>query len=405
MMLTYAIKAQVRTSTKPIVGESLIFEERKGIVAVEAEYFYKQTKTDVRAWYRTTKIGEANITPDSDPVHIEGASNSAYIEVLPDSRSSHSDELKREENFTEKAGSMAVVHYKVKFNQPGRYYVWVRAYSSGSEDNGVHVGMEGEWPSNGKRMQWCDGKHQWTWASMQRTKEQHCGVPHQIFLDVDSIDIHDIQFSMREDGFEMDKFILTNDINYVPTGLGPEPTSANGSLETLWEKNKVQYQSELSYYNTISRSLDENKSIAAQQFNYDGSQFYKNGKNWLAINPKLYQEASVSSVFEFESGRYDLVFVGVGENDGRSTYTVLINDKELGTYSPPLSTHMWEEGQNFNGFWENVKLKQEDKITIIGKVGTEGLEWTRARWAGIVFVPVGKGKQIQDAPSTFRLVK
>ncbi|WPR70139.1 hypothetical protein SLW70_09265 [Flavobacterium sp. NG2] len=196
---------------------AVVFEEKNGLVAVEAEAFYKQSNTDVRQWYRTSITETPKVGRDDDDKHIENASQKAYIEILPDERVTHDDPLERDKNFTDEAGKMAVVHYKVKINTPGRYYVWARAFSMGSEDNGVHVGINGQWPEHGKRMQWCDGKGKWTWESKQRTKEVHCGLPHEIYLDIDQVGIHDIQFSMREDGFEMDKFILTNDVNYVPT--------------------------------------------------------------------------------------------------------------------------------------------------------------------------------------------
>jgi len=60
---------------------------------------------------------------------------------------------------------MAVLTYNVHFSTPGRYYVWARAYSTGSEDNGLHVGLNGDWPASGQRMQWCQGKNNWRWES------------------------------------------------------------------------------------------------------------------------------------------------------------------------------------------------------------------------------------------------
>lgn len=373
-------------------NHSKVYEEKNGLVAVEAEDFYKQTNIELRQWYRTSKNETPNVGRDEDLVHFETASNKQYIEILPDERVTHSDKLEKGKNFTDEAGKMAVVHYKVKINTPGRYYVWVRAFSTGSEDNGVHVGIDNQWPANGKRMQWCTGKGTWTWESKQRTKDAHCGLPYEIYLDIDKAAVHDIAFSMREDGFEMDKFILTTDKNYIPTGQGPEATllatknTEQKSLETL-----------KTYFNTIATASIKNRYISSQEFPIEGTGFYKNGKNWLAINPEKNKEAQSSLNFDFKSGNYDLIFVGVGENDGASTFTVLINDIELGTYSPPLSSKMWEEGTSFNGLWRNVKINKGDKITVLAKVGSDGVEWTRGRWAGIVFTPAGKGKKIQHS--------
>lgn len=216
VLWSLTLSAQIASLNKPIVDNNVVFNETNGFVVVEAEDFYKQSKSDVRQWYRTSKNEYPEVKPDKDAPHVKNASKNAYIEILPDTRVTHDDLLVRGGNFTNIPGIVGVLHYKVKINTPGRYYVWVRTFSTGSEDNGLHVGINNQWPEHGKRMQWCEGNNEWTWASKQRTKQEHCGVPKQIYLDINSSGIHDIQFSMREDGFEFDKFILTTDSNYLP---------------------------------------------------------------------------------------------------------------------------------------------------------------------------------------------
>lgn len=393
----YKTVAQATNLAQPMVNSEAFYEEKNGLVAVEAEHFYKQSKFDKRQWYRTSKNETANAGLDADDNHSMNASNQAYIEILPDTRATHNDILIKGENFTDEAGAVGILHYKVKINNPGRYYVWARAYSTGSEDNGIHVGLNNQWPEHGKRMQWCDGKNQWTWGSKQRTKEQHCGVPNEIYLDFDTVGIHDIQFSMREDGFEFDKFILTTNPNYQPLEEGPE------TQQTVVKLPEVKAQkSKTNYFSRIAVAHTKNKVMAAHSFPVEGTNFYKNGKNWLAINPKEFEEARTTTTFNFESGKYDVVFVGVGENDGRSKFKVLINNKELGQYQPPLTTHLFEEGKRFNALWKKVSLQKGDTITVIAKIdSTDGKEHTRARWAGIIFAPRGTGKAIQDAPSSY----
>jgi hypothetical protein len=388
--------AQNDILSRSIINDSIIFEEQNGIVAVEAEFYYKQTLTEVRQWYITSKNEVPKIGRDDDSQHCYDASNNAYLEILPDERVTHDDKLIHSENFSNEPGKMAVLNYKIKFNTPGRYYVWVRAFSTGGEDNGIHVGLNGTWPEHGQRMQWCQGKNQWTWESKQRTKETHCGVPHKIYLDIPNAGIHDIQFSMREDGFEFDKFILTKDIDYVPIEKGPKVSVTHGVLPEPFPEVKVP-----SYFQTICGSSVETRCIAAQEFPVDGTNFYKNGKNWLAINPKKYEEAKTTTVFNFESGTYDVVFVGVGENDGKSTFTISINNKKIGSYSPELTKRLFEEGKKFNALWKNVSIQKGDTITVTSKIGSDGVEWTRGRWAGIVFTPVGIGESIQNASSTY----
>ncbi|MFY0606472.1 MAG: hypothetical protein JXR10_07150 [Cyclobacteriaceae bacterium] len=399
MTSNISLHGQELEFSDPIVKEEVVFEEKDGLVAVEAEFFYKQTKTDVRKWYRTTEKESPKIGKDSDPAHVFDASHNAYLEILPDTRATHDDALVKEENFSDDPGQLGVLHYKVKISSPGRYYVWARAHSTGSEDNGIHIGLDGQWPSSGRRMQWCDGKNKWTWSNKQRTKEVHCGIADSLYLDIEQAGEHVIQFSMREDGFEFDKFILTKDVDYNPTGKGPQ-VLANKKLPDPYPA-VAKVTPKKNYFKLVAESLPDNKAIAAQEFPSIGTDFYKHGTNWLAINPNTHQEAITSTAFKFASGKYDVVFVGVGENDGRSTFQFLVNGKEIGTYQPKDTDSMFEEGKDFNALWKAVSLEKGDKITVYAKVGTDGKEFCRARWAGIVFAPVGKGSKIQDFPSTF----
>lgn len=211
--------------------EQVVFRESGGLVAVEAEHFARQSKVEIRAFHLTTAAHVPEIAPDGDPTHLEGASGGAYLEILPDTRRTHDDKLIRGENFAPEAGTLAILSYRVQFSTPGRYYVWVRAYSTGTEDNGLHVGIDGHWPASGQRMQWCEGKRSWWWESKQRTQEQHCGEPYKIYLDIEEAGEHTIQFSMREDGFEFDKWLMTTDRDFPrPDGEGPPPRIHSGRL-------------------------------------------------------------------------------------------------------------------------------------------------------------------------------
>ena len=233
------IAAHTQDYTQPIVDGDVIFEEVDGQVAVEAEFFYQQTKTNIRQWYRTSKDEIPVAGKDPDTPHTGGASNHAYLEILPDTRTTHDDKLIAGENFSSKPGQLAVVHYKVYFNTPGRYYIWVRAYSTGTEDNGLHAGINGEWPESGQRLQWCEGKETWRWESKQRTREVHCGEPYKIFLEIKEQGLYDVRFSMREDGFEFDKFVMTTDRAFKPgDGTGPDVRLKSGSVPSFYPEMK-----------------------------------------------------------------------------------------------------------------------------------------------------------------------
>ena len=211
-----------RKTFSPDSNGTTTFEEVNGLVAVEAEHFAVQTDTGTRQWYITTADQTPDVSPDGDENHASSASGGRYLEILPDTRRNHGDKLIHGENFSSDPGRLGILVYPVHFNMPGRYYVWVRAYSTGSEDNGLHVGVNGTWPDSGQRLQWCEGKQSWRWESKQRTAQQHCGEPCKIFLDIEQPGLHSIEFSMREDGFEFDKWLMTKDRGFErPADAGP----------------------------------------------------------------------------------------------------------------------------------------------------------------------------------------
>ena len=92
----------------PLVGPDVVFKELDGVVAVEAEHFFKQTHTDVRKWYIVTEDDEPKVAPDGDPSHAKSASNGIYMEALPDTRRSHDDKLIRGENFINEPGKFVI---------------------------------------------------------------------------------------------------------------------------------------------------------------------------------------------------------------------------------------------------------------------------------------------------------
>lgn len=392
-LLAVATSGLAQKFLNPIVDENVVFEEKNGLVAVEAEFFYKQTKNDVRAWHRTSKNETPNVGRDEDGPHCRDAGNNAYIEILPDTRVTHGDRLTNGENFSNVAGEMALVHYKVKISTTGRYYVWVRAYSTGSEDNGIHVGIDGTWPDSGQRMQWCEGKNSWRWESKQRTEAVHCGEPYLIYLDIDKPGVHEIMFSMREDGFEWDRFILTNKKEYIPEGVGPAVQLASGKLPASYPVVSENPAHQASWLYSVENSGNGVKLLKAADFPVEGTNYYRDGNGkWLAIQPGQHKESSATLEFAQNSGKFDVLLLAVGENDGNSEYSVSVNGKNIGEFKSPPSIHSFEEGAKFIGLFNNIPINKGDKITVASETGSnDGSEFSRARWSGLALTPVGQG--------------
>ncbi|MFL1897193.1 polysaccharide lyase [Aquimarina sp. 2-A2] len=306
-------------------GENCAAVESNGVVAVEAESFTSQSKTSKRKWY--VQNGSTNTpNPDPDGSHAGSSSSKKYVEILPDTRVVHEDLLIRGENFSENPGELGVLDYKIKFTNPGRYYVWVRAYSTGSEDNGIHVGLNGNWPSSGKKMQWCEGKNQWTWESRQRTDANHCGEEKKIYLDIPSAGVHTISFSMREDGFEFDKFVLSKAYT-KPSGDGPAAQLAD-CTDGGGGNNGTVVTGELKKWHKVTLTFDgPNSSETAND------------------NPFLNYRLNVT--FTHQSGSPSYVVPGYYATDGNAAQTSASSGNKWRAHFAPDKTGTWNYSVSF----------------------------------------------------------
>jgi len=437
------------------IASQVVFEEVDGTLAIEAEHFRSQENIEKRAWHIVTTESIPTITPDGDPSHAATASGGAYLEILPDTRRSHGDELIHAENYINQPGKMAILTYKAFFNTPGRYYCWVRAFSTNTEDNGIHLGINNTWPESGARMQW-PTQHKWLWDSKQRTEKVHLGVFGQIWIDVAKPGLHNIQFSMREDGFEFDKFILTTqkpDQNNPPKGFGPSTKLRFGTLPPAFKapktakpappkvstkpKAKPQKSGRFPAHwgnpprigttdyvklpgnfghgsstlkNWIRKNLKADKQnkgrplkktsklIPASSFPAkDG--FYLDQGKWLAIHPDHHKTAQTSTSFPYPSGKYDLTILSVGENDGSAPHEVLVNDTSVLKHTTPLSKKMFDTDAKYHGTAKNLELNLGDVIVVKSAVhSADGKEYSRARWSGLSITPANAATAAKQKP-------
>lgn len=198
--------------------------ERDGLVVVEGESYARVELEEHRRWVRFDETMQPRVEPDPDPPHLEGASGGAYLEALPDTRVTHDDPLVSGVSFHGRGDTGPRLTYRISIDRPGTFVVWVRAYSTGGEDNGLHTGFDGTFPESGARVQLCANKNQWTWSSAQRRDSNHCGSPRTVLLTFESAGEHELHVAMREDGFELDKIILARDMDFTPEGIGPSAT-------------------------------------------------------------------------------------------------------------------------------------------------------------------------------------
>ena len=187
-------------------------------------------------WVRTqSDTPQQEVDPDGN--HSSSASGEVYLEVLPDFRVTHEDAFHPSGSLWN-AGSGPELTYTINFPEAGRYFVHLRAYSTGSEDNGAHVGINDDFPPQARRVQWCAGKNRWTWSSAQRDSggAGSCGVEKTVFIDVPTPGAHTINIQSREDGFELDRVVMIKDLSNNTRVCEPdgatEISCRDGSIES-----------------------------------------------------------------------------------------------------------------------------------------------------------------------------
>jgi len=102
----------------------------------------------------------------------------------------------------------------VNFSRSGRHYLWIRGWAPRSSSDSVHAGLNGATPGSAQRVELGPNLTP-TWSNARRSGRR-------AFLTVPDAGEHRLDIWMDEDGVVLDKFVLTGNAAYVPTGTGPE---------------------------------------------------------------------------------------------------------------------------------------------------------------------------------------
>lgn len=223
-------------------AHAIEYETTEDYIAISIETEEFDTKDD--RWVLTNaSTGQLAPELDPDPNHSDTASGGVYFELLPDTRVTHEDPIVG--GFWGPPGVGPQMTWSINVPEPGRYYIHARAYSTGTEDNGIHIGFNGGWPISGRTLQICSaGKRAWAWSSNKRDSGgASCGISHTSFLDFENAGPHTINVSAREDGFELDKLTLIKDLSGNTRICSPTTATAincrNGSIEGIDEQTDI----------------------------------------------------------------------------------------------------------------------------------------------------------------------
>jgi len=115
------------------------------------------------------------------------------------------------------------IDFSVLFDEPGEYYLWVRGTGTDSGSDSVHFGVDGEVQATATSITGFSQSGVMGWSNALAAS----GSP--ATLEIPSAGLHAISVWMAEDGFTLDKFVLTKDSAFVPSGLGPA-VSLGGTL-------------------------------------------------------------------------------------------------------------------------------------------------------------------------------
>ena len=113
--------------------------------------------------------------------------------------------------------------YTVDFVTTGTHYVWLRGWGANGGADSCHVGLNNAQVTTATSIGW-DNDEQWSW-------ENECwytGSSAAATITIPSTGVHTINVWMREDGFILDKIILTTNSSYNPLGTGDQNVLIEG---------------------------------------------------------------------------------------------------------------------------------------------------------------------------------
>ena len=195
------------------------FQEVSSQLVIEAEHPHGIISRNNINWeFKTTQTG---------------FSGTGYY-VTPDNGKSY------DTGYTTKAPEL---QYQIQVDNPGTYYVWIRGYGPSGASDTLHVGLDGVGVSTADRIAF------WPYASWLWSKKTQdldaSGNNLRATLDITAAGVHTLNVWMREDGFILDKVLLTKNPDFVPTDLGPEESwrvdhiSPTGSIQIKREGSYV----------------------------------------------------------------------------------------------------------------------------------------------------------------------
>ena len=169
-----------------------------GIVSVEAEHFDTKSSQGGHSWTSIALAGSSGSGAMEAALNNGANNNTGYVSNSPR------------------------LDFPINFTRTGIHYVWIRAHTASGDDS-VHVGLDGAAVSSSDRI---SGFALGSWSWSKQTMDGPVAT-----VNITTTGIHTLNLWMREDGFVVDKLLLTTKASYIPSGTGvtESPTDASGT--------------------------------------------------------------------------------------------------------------------------------------------------------------------------------
>ncbi|OXU16011.1 rhamnogalacturonan lyase family protein [Sedimentisphaera salicampi] len=217
------------------IGEFVQDKGSEGIISLEAESFTSKAPKSSHSW---------NLINSPD------CSGNEAMQAQPDDGTSIN---------TGYAATSPSMEFDVYFVKTGTHYVWFRCLPLDGYSDSFHIGLDGEELASADRAR-SSNFESWNWSNstMDGTDAS---------FEVDSTGLHTVNVWMREDGFRVDKILLTTSPSFTPSGIGPDESirnyapsapeglsasGINNAVSLVWDENP---ETDIAGY-TVKRSLE-----------------------------------------------------------------------------------------------------------------------------------------------------
>ncbi len=179
------------------------FIEQGGQIVLEAEHFAESLARNGQAWSLQTDRA--------------GFSGAGFLAALPDTGSNLD---------TGFASTSPELRYALQVTTTGTYYVWLRALVDNNQQDSAHAGLNGQAVASADRLTLNANNYgQWAWT---RNTADNASAS----LSITAPGTYTLNVWMREDGFRLDRILLTTNRGYRPSGSGPAESSRAGAAAT-----------------------------------------------------------------------------------------------------------------------------------------------------------------------------